>query len=416
MNKLRAFLCCIKSMSASPDAVAKTETRPSSAAPPTLSASSTSRRDCSPPPDSAVAVLQSYGYTLGESLGKGSYAVVKAAYSQKHKKRVAIKIVSKRRAPEDYLTKFLPREIQVMKRLRHPNCVCLYEAIETSSRIYLVMDMADNGDLLEHIRSKGALSEDKARGFFKQLVDATAYMHERDIVHRDLKCENLLLTQLNAIMISDFGFSRIQSKIPETQKRKLSRTFCGSYAYAPPEILRGIAYDGTMADIWSLGVVLFTMVCASLPFDDSNLKILLDQVSKRVQFPRKRGALLSVEVKNLIGRMLTSDVSERIDIEGIRNDPWFQNNKESVVSISDVDPSTNTNSEQDPAKITRAVKEKAKDAAQTAEDGATAVLVERIATRSSTRKRMKENEQPTKHHELPSSSERKDVRVTIENE
>ncbi|CAB4000382.1 testis-specific serine threonine- kinase 3-like [Paramuricea clavata] len=401
-------------MSASPDAK---ETRPSSAAPPTSSVSSANRRDSSPPPDSAVAVLQSYGYTLGESLGKGSYAVVKAAYSQKHKKRVAIKIVSKRRAPEDYLTKFLPREIQVMKRLRHPNCVCLYEAIETSSRIYLVMDMADNGDLLEYIRSKGALSEEKARDFFRQLIDATSYMHERDIVHRDLKCENLLLTQLNAIMISDFGFSRIQAKIPETQKRKLSRTFCGSYAYAPPEILRGIAYDGTMADIWSLGVVLFTMVCASLPFDDSNLKILLDQVSKRVQFPRKRGALLSVEVKNLIGRMLTSDVNDRIDIEGIRNDPWYKNNKASAVSISEVEPcttSTHTNS-QDDAESTQAEKEKTKDTVQITEDTAS-VPVEKMATRSSTRRKAKETEQPTKLHELPSSSERQDVRITIENE
>ena len=403
-------------MSASPDAK---ETRPSSAAPPASSVSSASRRDSSPPPDSAVAVLQSYGYTLGESLGKGSYAVVKAAYSQKHKKRVAIKIVSKRRAPEDYLTKFLPREIQVMKRLRHPNCVCLYEAIETSSRIYLVMDMADNGDLLEYIRSKGALSEEKARDFFRQLIDATAYMHERDIVHRDLKCENLLLTQLNAIMISDFGFSRIQTKIPETQKRKLSRTFCGSYAYAPPEILRGIAYDGTMADIWSLGVVLFTMVCASLPFDDSNLKILLDQVSKRVQFPRKRGALLSVEVKNLIGRMLTSDVNDRIDIEGIRNDPWYQNNKASAVSVSDVEPSTtstHTNSQLDDAECTKTSKEKPKDTPQVTEDTASIPVIEKMTTRSSTRKKAKETEQPAKVHELPSSSERQDVRITIENE
>ncbi len=402
-------------MSASPDAK---ETRPSSAAPTASSVSSASRRDSSPPPDSAVAVLQSYGYTLGESLGKGSYAVVKAAYSQKHKKRVAIKIVSKRRAPEDYLTKFLPREIQVMKRLRHPNCVCLYEAIETSSRIYLVMDMADNGDLLEHIRSKGALSEEKARDLFRQLIDATAYMHERDIVHRDLKCENLLLTQLNAIMISDFGFSRIQIKIPETQKRKLSRTFCGSYAYAPPEILRGIAYDGTMADIWSLGVVLFTMVCASLPFDDSNLKILLDQVSKRVQFPRKRGALLSVEVKNLIGRMLTSDVNDRIDIEGIRNDPWYQNNKVSAVSISEVEPctttSTHTKSQQDDAESTLTEKEKTKVTPQVTED--TASVPVRMMTRSSTRKKAKETEQPTKVHELPSASERQDVRITIEKE
>ncbi|XP_046851933.1 testis-specific serine/threonine-protein kinase 3-like [Xenia sp. Carnegie-2017] len=395
-------------MSASPEATK--ETRPSSVAPPTSSVTSTSKRDSSPPPDSAVAVLQSYGYTLGESLGKGSYAVVKAAYSQKHKKRVAIKIVSKRRAPDDYLTKFLPREIQVMKRLRHPNCVCLYEAIETSSRIYLVMDMADNGDLLEHIRSKGALSEEKARGYFRQLIDATAYMHDRDIVHRDLKCENLLLTQLNAIMISDFGFSRVQAKIPDSQKRKLSRTFCGSYAYAPPEILRGIAYDGTMADIWSLGVVLFTMVCASLPFDDSNLKILLEQVSKRVQFPRKRGALLTTEVKNLIGRMLTSDVSERIDIEGIRNDPWFRNNKTSTVSISEVDPSTTStqsNSHEDESSH-----EKKKTTCSPVRASEDTPPVQRMSTRSSTRKKTKDADPPAELRDLPSSS-KQDVPIPI---
>lgn len=398
-------------MSASSDAK---DTRPRSAAPPTSSVSS-SRRDSSPPPDSAVAVLQSYGYTLGESLGKGSYAVVKAAYSQKHKKRVAIKIVSKRRAPEDYLTKFLPREIQVMKRLRHSNCVCLYEAIETSSRIYLVMDMADNGDLLEYIRSKGALPEEKAREFFRQLIDATAYMHERDIVHRDLKCENLLLTQLNVIMISDFGFSRIQMKTPETQKRKLSRTFCGSYAYAPPEILRGIAYDGTMADIWSLGVVLFTMVCASLPFDDTNLKILLDQVSKKVQFPRKRGALLSLELKNLIGRMLTSDVNDRIDIEGIRNDPWFLNNKASEDSMSGTSAVCGHSKNQSGEDVPSQDKDKIKE-----ETGATNSNKEPekviFITRPLTGVKMAENEPVTKPHDLPSSSERQDVRITIEND
>ena len=394
-------------MSASPDAK---ETRPSSAAPPTSSVSSAARRDSSPPPDSAVAVLQSYGYTLGESLGKGSYAVVKAAYSQKHKKRVAIKIVSKRRAPEDYLTKFLPREIQVMKRLHHPNCVCLYEAIETSSRIYLVMDMADNGDLLEYIRSKGALSEDKARDFFRQLIDATAYMHERDIVHRDLKCENLLLTQLNAIMISDFGFSRIQARIhPGSDKRKLSHTFCGSYAYAPPEILRGIAYDGTLADIWSLGVVLFTMVCASLPFDDSNLKVLLDQVTKRVQFPRKRGALLSVEVKNLIGKMLNYNVNDRVRIYEIQRDPWFQNMSASAVSVSEVETSTSSAHTKGQQNDVENAKEKVKETPAVTES------TERMTTRSASRK-AKETEQSTKLHELSSSSERADVRIKSEDD
>ncbi|KAK3726879.1 hypothetical protein QZH41_005365 [Actinostola sp. cb2023] len=228
----------------------------------------------------------------------GSYAVVKSAYSRKLKKQVAVKIVTKKKAPDDYLTKFLPREIQVMKHLRHDNVVGLHEAIETSSRIYIILDLADNGDLLEYIRSNGAIPEDEARKFYHQLIEGTEYLHNKGVVHRDLKCENILLNRDNQIVISDFGFARTQHIMPDTGKRRLSQTFCGSYAYAPPEILRGIAYDGTLADIWSLGVVLYTMVCASLPFDDTNLKVLLEQVTREVVFSRRRR--ISDEVKDLI--------------------------------------------------------------------------------------------------------------------
>jgi serine kinase len=234
---------------------------------------------------------------------------------------VAVKIVTKKKAPDDYLTKFLPREIQVMKHLRHENIVGLHEAIETSSRIYIILDLADNGDLLEFIRSNGAIQEDEARRLFHQLIDATEYLHNKGVVHRDLKCENILLNHGNRIIISDFGFARTQHIMPDTNKRRLSQTFCGSYAYAPPEILRGIAYDGTLADIWSLGVVLYTMVCASLPFDDTNLKVLLEQVSREVVFSRRRR--VSDEVKDLVKKILVADVGNRLSIENIRRHPWF---------------------------------------------------------------------------------------------
>lgn len=189
--------------------------------------------------DSASALLAQYGYGLGEQLGKGSYAIVRAATSKKHKRRVAIKIISKKKAPEDYLTKFLPREIQVLKRLRHPNCISLLEAIETNTRIYLIMNLAENGDLLEYIRERGPMPDDDARRYFRHLITAIEYFHSLGIVHRDLKCENLLLDVNFNVVVSDFGFARGQMVNPETGKRRLSQTFCGSYAYAPPEILRG---------------------------------------------------------------------------------------------------------------------------------------------------------------------------------
>ncbi|XP_065644218.1 testis-specific serine/threonine-protein kinase 3 [Hydra vulgaris] len=285
--------------------------------------------------DSAATLLAQYGYTLGEQLGKGSYAVVRSANSKKHKRKVAIKIISKKKAPDDYLTKFLPREIQVLKRLKHESCVSLLEAIETNSRIYLIMNLAENGDLLEYIRDKGPLTDDNARVFFQQLISATEYFHSHGVVHRDLKCENLLLDVNFTLIVSDFGFAKVQQINQETGKKKLSQTFCGSYAYAPPEILRGIPYDGTIADIWSLGVVLYTMVNASLPFDDSNLKTLLEQVMRPVHFSSRKK--ISPEVKDLISKMLVPNVDKRASIKEIQIHCWFKGEKLPVPSTSKQD-------------------------------------------------------------------------------
>jgi len=275
--------------------------------------------------DSAAALLAQYGYGLEDQLGKGSYAVVRGASSKKHKRRVAIKIVSKKKAPEDYLTKFLPREIQVLKRLRHPSCISLLEAIETNTRIYLIMNLAENGDLLEYIRERGPMADDEARRLFRQLITATEYFHGLGIVHRDLKCENLLLDLSYNLVVSDFGFARGQPINAETGKRRLSQTFCGSYAYAPPEILRGIAYDGAIADIWSVGVVLYTMVSASLPFDDSNLKTLLEQVMRAVHFSSRKK--ITLEAKDLIQKILQPSIEKRYTLKMIKDHCWYKGEK-----------------------------------------------------------------------------------------
>lgn len=189
-----------------------------------------------------TALLERYGYQLGDILGKGSYAVVRKAYSRRHKKLVAVKIICKKKAPEDFLLKFLPREIKVLKRLRHPHVVTLIEVIETNTRMYIITNLAESGDLLEHIRKNGAIPEPTARNLFKQLVVGISYVHGQDVVHRDLKCENLLLDKDNNIIISDFGFAR-DNLTSATGKRKLCHTYCGSYAYAPPEILKGVSFS-----------------------------------------------------------------------------------------------------------------------------------------------------------------------------
>ncbi|KAK3726932.1 hypothetical protein QZH41_004226 [Actinostola sp. cb2023] len=184
------------------------------------------------------ALLERYGYGIGEFLGKGSYAVVRKANSKRYKKDVAIKIICKKKAPEDFLTKFLPREIKVLKKIRHNHVLTLLEVIETNTRMYIITDLAANGDLLEYIRTNGAMPEQRARDMYQQLVGGVAYIHNSEIVHRDLKCENILLDKDLKLIISDFGFAK-DNIVTSTGKKKLSHTYCGSYAYAPPEILKG---------------------------------------------------------------------------------------------------------------------------------------------------------------------------------
>lgn len=208
-------------------------------------------------------VLETHGYTIVRNLGHGSYATVKLAYSEKHKTNVAIKVISKKRAPTDYIQKFLPREIDVVKILKHPNLVVFYQSIETNARVYIVMEEASGGDLLDVVRKQKRIPERQAGVWMRQLCDGVEYCHSRGVVHRDLKCENLLLDSRGNIKIIDFGFAR-PGMLPSEGKYKKSETFCGSYAYASPEILMGIPYVPQLADIWSSGVILYVMVGAQV--------------------------------------------------------------------------------------------------------------------------------------------------------
>ncbi|KAG5329901.1 TSSK4 kinase, partial [Acromyrmex charruanus] len=221
-----------------------------------------------------LTVLESHGYTLGKTIGAGSYATVKIAKSDRYGYQVAVKIVSKFQAPGEYLTKFLPREIEVVKGLKHPNLIHFLQAIETTHRVYIIMEYAQNGSLLEIIRRDTYIDELRSRKWFRQLLEAIEYCHEHGIVHRDVKCENLLMDYRFNIKLSDFGFARGQMKLKDGEW-PLSTTYCGSYAYASPEILRGIPYQPQLSDIWSMGVVLYAMVHGRLPFDDTNYAQLL---------------------------------------------------------------------------------------------------------------------------------------------
>ncbi|XP_027715167.1 testis-specific serine/threonine-protein kinase 1-like [Vombatus ursinus] len=273
-----------------------------------------------------AAVLKRRGYIMGINLGEGSYAKVKSAYSERLKFNVAVKIIDRKKAPTDFLEKFLPREIEILAMLNHRSIVKTYEIFETSDgKVYIIMELGVQGDLLEFIKTRGALHEDDARKKFHQLSSAVKYCHDLDVVHRDLKCENLLLDKDFNIKLSDFGFSK-RCVRDDGGHITLSKTFCGSAAYAAPEVLQGIPYQPKVYDIWSLGVILYIMVCGSMPYDDSNIKKMLRiQKEHRVNFPRSKH--LTGECKDLIYRMLQPDVSRRLHIDEILSHCWVQQSK-----------------------------------------------------------------------------------------
>lgn len=254
-----------------------------------------------------------------KKIGEGSYGKVSVAYSNRHKTRVAIKIISKKKAPPEFVNKFLPRELEVIKILKHPNIIAFLQSIETTNRVYVIMELADNGDLLDVIRREGHISEPRAGKWYHQLIDAIEYCHSKGVVHRDIKCENILLDRKNNFKLTDFGFSK--SGVGLDNSNAISETFCGSYAYACPEILRGSPYDPRLADVWSSCIVLYVMLFGRLPYDDSNLRALLVQVQRPPDFPSS--PFVSDDCKALIHKILVV-ARFRLHIREIRMDSWFR--------------------------------------------------------------------------------------------
>ncbi|NXV73968.1 TSSK6 kinase, partial [Atlantisia rogersi] len=232
--------------------------------------------------DEGEKLLCELGYKLGPTLGEGRFSKVKAATSNKHKGPLAIKVVDWHRAPTAFVYKFLPRELSIVRKIRHPNIVRIVELIEgCNGKLYMVMEAAAT-DLLQLLQQLGKLPcIPKARDIFAQVVSAVRYLHDRNLVHRDIKCENVLLAaDGRRAKLSDFGFSKEATSYPD-----LSTTYCGSAAYASPEVLMGIPYDAKKYDMWSLGVMLYVMVTGCMPFDDTHICSMPQQQKKGVQYP-----------------------------------------------------------------------------------------------------------------------------------
>ncbi|XP_056619943.1 MAP/microtubule affinity-regulating kinase 3 isoform X3 [Triplophysa dalaica] len=252
-------------------------------------------------------------YRLLKTIGKGNFAKVKLARHILTGREVAIKIIDKTQLNPTSLQKLF-REVRIMKILNHPNIVKLFEVIETEKTLYLIMEYASGGEVFDYLVAHGRMKEKEARAKFRQIVSAVQYCHQKRIVHRDLKAENLLLDADMNIKIADFGFSN-----EFTLGNKLD-TFCGSPPYAAPELFQGKKYDGPEVDVWSLGVILYTLVSGSLPFDGQNLKELRERVLRgkyRIPF------YMSTDCENLLKRFLVLNPVKRGTLEQIMKDRWI---------------------------------------------------------------------------------------------
>ncbi|KAG7538394.1 Protein kinase-like domain superfamily [Arabidopsis suecica] len=256
-------------------------------------------------------------YDVGRLLGQGTFAKVYYGRSILTNQSVAIKMIDKEKVMKVGLIEQIKREISVMRIARHPNVVELYEVMATKTRIYFVMEYCKGGELFNKV-AKGKLKDDVAWKYFYQLINAVDFCHSREVYHRDIKPENLLLDDNENLKVSDFGLSALADC---KRQDGLLHTTCGTPAYVAPEVINRKGYDGTKADIWSCGVVLFVLLAGYLPFHDSNLMEMYRKIGK-ADF--KAPSWFAPEVRRLLCKMLDPNPETRITIAKIRESSWFR--------------------------------------------------------------------------------------------
>ncbi|XP_029109188.1 SNF related kinase b [Scleropages formosus] len=254
-------------------------------------------------------------YDLDRTLGKGHFAVVKLARHVFTGQLVAVKVIDKTKL-DAMAAAHLLQEVRCMKLVQHPNVVRLYEVIDTQTKLYLILELGDGGDMYDYIlRHEGGVSEEQAKVHFAQIVHAIAYCHRLHVVHRDLKPENVVFfPRQGTVKLTDFGFSNY------FQPGTMLMTSCGSLAYSAPEILLGEEYDAPAVDVWSLGVILYMLVCGHVPFQEANDSETLTMIMDcKYSVPPH----ISQDCKDLISRMLQRDPAGRASLAEIESHPWL---------------------------------------------------------------------------------------------
>ncbi|KAJ7951368.1 Non-specific serine/threonine protein kinase [Quillaja saponaria] len=283
-------------------------------------------------------------YELGKTLGEGSFAKVKIAKNVETGEFVAIKILDRELVLRHKMVEQIKREISTMKLIKHPNVITIFEVMASKTKIYIILELVDGGELFDKIAKDGRLNEGEARSYFQQLINAVDYCHSRGVYHRDLKPENLLLDKSGVLKVSDFGLSTFSQ-----QEDGLLHTACGTPNYVAPEVLNDRGYNGTSSDIWSCGVILFVLMAGYLPFDEPNLMALYRKLCK-ADFACP--SWFSSGAKELLKRILDPDPLKRITIPDILENEWFKKGykppyfeEEEFVNVDDVAAAFNDSKE-----------------------------------------------------------------------
>ncbi|CAF3834210.1 unnamed protein product [Adineta steineri] len=252
-------------------------------------------------------------YRILKDIGLGNFSRVKLGQHLLAKEKVAIKILDKTKL-DNSTQRLLLREITSTEKLHHPNIIRLYEVIETIKEIYIVVEYASGGDLYSRITEHGKMAEDEAKIIFAQITAAVDHMHSKNIVHRDIKSENVFFAKEHLIKLGDLGFSTY------TEKNQTLTTFCGSPPYAAPELYRDENYIGIYVDIWALGITLYFMITGLMPFRGENLvKLKKSIIDGNFSIP----PYVSDQCQDLICGLLSYEKLERWSIDKIRSCPWL---------------------------------------------------------------------------------------------
>lgn len=289
-------------------------------------------KDLSPNEAHGLPVEICQMYHVGRKLGAGACGVVRLVYDRTTCQPFAMKQIQKNvltsAAAATSDVRRIMNEVMIMRELQHPCVIKMHDIVNTDNSVFIMLELMEGGDLLTRISSNKYLSERISKLFFIQMCYAVKYLHDRNITHRDLKPDNVLLESNDdetLIRVSDFGLSKI------VQNESVMRTLCGTPLYVAPEVLltggRG-AYTKKV-DIWSLGVVLFTCLSGTLPFSDEYGSAAAEQI-KKGKFAFRAGIwrVVSPAAKSLIKRMLTVNASQRMSIEDVLQHEWLQQDAE----------------------------------------------------------------------------------------